>query len=182
MRAILAIMLLALGGWWSLPWLKTHLPPQWNPFTPLQVTDPPGWLTRYKLQRLSAQPQACLAVMRQAREQGRVQFRELPPLRGDCAIDQPLRITGFGAVSLSSSFLASCPMAVASTLYVTRSDAVLQQAGHGGCLGCDGFSAGEWPLAGSGKKLAAAGAIRRCAACPVAERLCHLWQCAGAGL
>lgn len=129
MRAILAIMLLALGGWWSLPWLKTHLPPQWNPFTPLQVTDPPGWLTRYKLQRLSAQPQACLAVMRQAREQGRVQFRELPPLRGDCAIDQPLRITGFGAVSLSSSFLASCPMAVASTLYVTRSDAVLQQAG-----------------------------------------------------
>ncbi|TQC71577.1 MULTISPECIES: extensin family protein [Pantoea] len=129
MRALLAIVLLALCGWWSLPWLKTHLPPQWNPFIPLQVTDPPGWMTRYKLQRLSSDPAACLAVMRAASAQGRVSFREVPPLQGDCPIDQPLRISRFGEVTLSSSFLASCPMAVASTLYVTRSNAALQQAG-----------------------------------------------------
>ena len=53
----------------------------------------------------------------------------MPPLQGDCPIDQPLRISRFGEVTLSSSFLASCPMAVASTLYVTRSNAALQQAG-----------------------------------------------------
>lgn len=129
MRVLIAIVVLALCGWWSLPWLKTHLPPQWNPFTPLDVTDPPGWMTRYKLQRLKGDPAACLAVMEQARERGLVQFRRAPPVQGGCPLPQPLRITAFGDVTLSSSFLASCPMAVSSTLFVVNSRAALQQAG-----------------------------------------------------
>lgn len=129
MRALLAIALLALCGWWSLPWLKTHLPPQWNPFTPLSVTDPQGWMMRYKLQRLSHDPAACMAVMQRASQQGWVEFRAVPALQGDCPIEQPLRVSGFGEVTLSSSFLASCPMAVSSTIYVVNSTHALQQAG-----------------------------------------------------
>lgn len=129
MRALFAVALLAVCGWFSLPWLKTHLPPQWNPFTPLNVTDPPGWMTRYKLKKLSGDPAACLAVMRQASEQRLVQFRAVPPMQGNCPIEQPLRICGYGDVTLSSSFLASCPMAVASTMFVINSDSALRQAG-----------------------------------------------------
>lgn len=127
MRVLIVITLLALAAWWSLPWLKSHLPAQWNPFIPLNVTDPPGWITRYKLQQLKGDPQTCLAVLQRASAQGLVSFREEPQPKGECTIAQPIRISKFGPVSLSSSFLASCPMAVASTMYVTRSHQLLQQ-------------------------------------------------------
>lgn len=129
MRAIIAIVILALCGWWSFPWLKTHLPAQWNPFTPLAMTDPPGWMMRYKLQRLSRDPAACLAVLESARQQGFIHYRVVPDIQGDCPLEQPLRVSGFGEVTLSSSFLASCPMAVSSTLFVVNSQLALKQAG-----------------------------------------------------
>lgn len=50
-------------------------------------------------------------------------------MQGDCPIEQPLRVSGFGEVTLSSSFLASCPMAVSSTMFVVNSTHALQQAG-----------------------------------------------------
>lgn len=84
---------------------------------------------RYKLQRLSHDPAACLAVMQRASQQGFVQFRSAPPQQGDCPIEQPLRVSGFGEVSVSSSFLASCPMAVSSTVFVVNSHQALLQAG-----------------------------------------------------
>lgn len=31
------------------------LPSHYNPFVPLQLSDPPGWLTKFKLQRLTPQ-------------------------------------------------------------------------------------------------------------------------------
>lgn len=129
MRAFIAIAGLALLGWWGFPWVKVHLPPQWNPFTPLNVSDPPGWMMRYKLARLSGDPAACLSVLRQAREQGQVQFRQAPAINGACSVPQPIRITGFGEVGLSSSFLATCPMAVSSVMFVAHSREALQQAG-----------------------------------------------------
>ena len=128
-RALIATGIIALAGWWGLPWLKSHLPAQWNPFIPLDVTDAPGWITRYKLEKLRHDPAACLAVLERASAQGRVSYRTTPPVRGNCTIEQPVRISKFGPVTLSSSFLASCPMAVASTMYVTRSNAALRQAG-----------------------------------------------------
>lgn len=128
MRVIVLILVLAAAGWWSLPWLKQHLPPQYNPFTPLAVTDPPGWMTRYKLKRLEHDAEACLAVMRQAQQAGLVTWREMPATGGGCPLEKPLRIQRFGSVSLNSSFLASCPMAVASTMYVTSSNAIAQQS------------------------------------------------------
>jgi hypothetical protein len=128
MRALILLVVLVGIGWWSLPWLKQNLPAQYNPFIPLSVTDAPGWITRYKLERLEHDPAACLAVMQRAQQAGLVTFREVPAMRGTCPIERPLRIQRFGAVSLSSSFLASCPMAVASTMYVLRSSAITQQS------------------------------------------------------
>ncbi len=128
MRALVLLLVMITVGWGSLPWLKKNLPPQFNPFTPLAVTDPPGWMTRLKMKRLAHDPAACLDVMRRARQAGLVSFRERPPVTGACPLDSPLRISTFGPVSLSSSFLASCPMAVASTMYVLRSrEEMIQQ-------------------------------------------------------
>ncbi|RPD96386.1 extensin [Candidatus Pantoea deserta] len=127
MRALIVLLILAALGWWSLPWIKQHLPARFNPFTPLAVTDPPGWVTRYKLKRLETHPEACLDVMRRAEQAGYVTFSARPDVTGACPLNHPLRIQRFGSVSLSSSFLASCPMAVASTMYVLRSQRRLQQ-------------------------------------------------------
>lgn len=121
MRTLILFLLLIALGWMSLPWLKQHLPPQFNPFTPLAVTDPPGWMTQLKMKRLASDPDACLAVMRRAQQAGWVTFSEQPAVTGNCPLSHPLRIQRFGPVSLSSSFLASCPMAVASTMYALRS-------------------------------------------------------------
>lgn len=128
MRALLLLVVMVAVGWWCLPWLKQNLPAQYNPFIPLSVTDPPGWITRYKLERLERDPAACRAVMERAQRAGLVTFRDVPAVRGACPLERPLRIQRFGAVSLSSSFLASCPMAVASTMYVLRSSAITQQS------------------------------------------------------
>ncbi len=66
MRTLVLLIIMTGLGWMSLPWLKQHLPPQFNPFTPLSVTDPPGWMTRLKIKRLQNDPAACLDVMRRA--------------------------------------------------------------------------------------------------------------------
>ncbi|HAH13534.1 MAG TPA: extensin, partial [Pantoea agglomerans] len=115
MRTLILFLLLLALGWVSLPWLKQHLPPQFNPFTPLSVTDPPGWMTQIKMKRLASDPDACLAVMRRAQQAGWVSFSERPDVTGHCPLSHPLRVQKFGPVSLSSSFQASCPMVAAST-------------------------------------------------------------------
>lgn len=121
MRALILLLVFIAVGWGSLPWIKKNLPPQFNPFTPLAVTDPPGWMTQLKMKRLASDPAACLDVMNRAQQAGLVSFSQRPPVTGACPLANPLRIQKFGPVSLSSSFLASCPMAVASTMYVLRS-------------------------------------------------------------
>ncbi|MGG6098314.1 extensin family protein [Pantoea allii] len=130
MRTLVLLFVLIGLGWMSLPWLKQHLPAQFNPFTPLSVTDAPGWMTRLKLKRLQNDPAACLDVMRRAEQSGFVNFRQPPPITGRCPLEHPLQVQKFGTVSLNSSFLASCPMAVAATMYVVHSSQqILQQSG-----------------------------------------------------
>ncbi|MFB4339906.1 extensin family protein [Pantoea sp. CS_6] len=121
MRTLVLLIIMTGVGWMSLPWLKQHLPAQFNPFTPLSVTDPPGWMTRLKLKRLQTDPAACLDVMQRAQQAGVVHFSQRPAVTGACPLSSPLRLQNFGPVSLSSSFLASCPMAVAATMYVAYS-------------------------------------------------------------
>lgn len=113
---VTGFLLTALAGWG----LYEYLPPQYNPFAPLSPGDPPTLVTRYKLRQLANDPAACMAVLRQASEQGMIQFREQASTTGNCPLDSPVRVTRFGEVQLSSSFLASCPLALSSAMYVQQ--------------------------------------------------------------
>ncbi|WP_049293693.1 extensin family protein [Franconibacter helveticus] len=96
-----------------------HWLPDWyNPFAPLSPGDPPTMVTRYKLRQMASEPQACLAILKQAGEQGMISFREQNNVAGKCPLDAPVRVTRFGDVRLSSSFLASCPLALSSAMFV----------------------------------------------------------------
>ncbi|MGN8274952.1 extensin-like domain-containing protein [Pseudomonas sp. SMN5] len=93
-------------------WLS--LPPQWNPWAPLDVNAAPNLLTRYKLMALRNDPQLCdqaiaTSGLRTARQAD-------SGAKTDCPLVNVLRVQG-GEVALSSSFLASCPLAVAFALF-----------------------------------------------------------------
>jgi hypothetical protein len=60
-------------------WLRDH--PQHNPWAPLNLDDPVGWATQYKLAALRRDPIACRAVL----ERSKVAFEALPATgEGEC--------------------------------------------------------------------------------------------------
>ncbi|WP_312310469.1 extensin family protein [Atlantibacter sp.] len=120
---ITGLLLTALAGYG----LYEYLPAQYNPFAPLSPNDPPTMITRYKLRHLASDQTACMAVLRQAGEQGMIQFREQSSTEGNCPLDSPVRVLRFGDVQLSSSFLASCPLALSSAMYVHQRAAPIAQ-------------------------------------------------------
>lgn len=99
-------------------WLYQRLPAQYNPFAPLSIDDPPTLVTRYKLRQMVNQPQACLALLNQAADRGQLSFRVQSNIPGDCPLTNVVRVQNFGDVQLSSSFLASCPLALSSTMFI----------------------------------------------------------------
>ncbi|MBH3350078.1 MULTISPECIES: extensin-like domain-containing protein [Pseudomonas] len=114
MRAMLALLagLLVLAGLaWHFDW---RLPAVWNPWAPLDVRQPPNLLTPYKLSRLRDDPALC----RQALETSQLRYRAQAdsPAAANCPLQNVWRIEG-GQARLSSSFLASCPLAVAYALF-----------------------------------------------------------------
>ena len=104
----------ALAAWGLYNWL----PDYYNPFAPLSPTDPPTMVTRYKLRQMANEPQACLAILKQASEEGMISYRTQNSVTGTCPLDSPVRVTRFGDVQLSSSFLASCPLALSSAMFI----------------------------------------------------------------
>jgi hypothetical protein len=109
------------------PWLESQLPAQYNPFTPLSVTDAPGLMTQYKLRKISKNQVACLAVLESARAAGLINFQSVPDSGGQCPLTGAVRVQNFGSVALSSSFLASCPLAVSGTMFVAQAAAPLAE-------------------------------------------------------
>lgn len=109
--ALLASLLLLAGLAWQFGW---HLPAPWNPWAPLDVRQPPNWLTSYKLSRLRDDPTLC----RQALGTSQLRYRAQAdsPASANCPLQNVWRIEG-GHARLSSSFLASCPLAVAYALF-----------------------------------------------------------------
>lgn len=93
-----------------------YLPSCYNPFAPLELSDPPGWLTKFKLQRLT--PEQCQTLLRQANEQKLISSQPVADSAGACPLTDVVRVRDFGPVKLSSSFLASCPLALSSALFV----------------------------------------------------------------
>ena len=117
MRAFLKLLvvLLVLGaapfavwrGWWQVP-------PQWNPWAPLDVRLAPNWLTPWKMMRLGQNRDLCAQALATS------SIRSLPladsAATANCPLTDVLRVQG-SAVAFSSSFIATCPMAVAFAMY-----------------------------------------------------------------
>ncbi|MEH2920345.1 extensin family protein [Samsonia erythrinae] len=102
------------------PWVQRQLPPGYDPFSPLSVDDPPTFITRLKMKHAANHPATCLTVLKQAQASGRLRFNEVDDISGQCPLLASVRVQGFGSVTLSSSFLASCPLALSSTMFVTQ--------------------------------------------------------------
>ncbi len=90
-----------------------HLPRQYNPFAPLHVADPLTPVTAFKLRRLRDDPEYCTAALTTA------PLRSVPrPDAGnaECPLPDVVQVQST-AIPLSSSFLASCPLAVSYALW-----------------------------------------------------------------
>lgn len=104
------IFALSLGlGWFGWQYLPRH----YNPFAPLHVADPLTPVTGFKLRRLRQDAGYCSAALATAR------LRTVPRRdAGSAACPLPDAVQVQSAViPLSSSFLASCPLAVAYALW-----------------------------------------------------------------
>ncbi len=117
MRGLLVFVLIvgAIGLWvrqsgWTPP-------REWNPWAPLHVTDPVTPVTRYKLKRLGDDPTACRAALQTARE-GALRFDTLADHSptAACPLENVVRVRRAG-VDLSAPFTATCPLALAWTMF-----------------------------------------------------------------
>ncbi|MGB7803100.1 MAG: extensin family protein [Buttiauxella sp.] len=115
-------------------WLYERLPAQFNPFAPLSIDDPPTLVTRYKLRQMANDPQKCLALLEQAKTRGLLTFRTVSDTSGNCPLTDVVRVQSFGSVGVSSSFLASCPLALSSTMFIHQRAVPLAQAELGSKL------------------------------------------------
>ena len=114
MRTFLALLIglsIVAGMVWHLGWRP---PAEWNPWAVLDVRQPPNLLTSYKLSRLRNDPSLCEQAMKTSNVRYRAQADS--PASANCPLRNVLRVEG-GETRLSSSFLASCPLAVAYALF-----------------------------------------------------------------
>ncbi|MEX5512128.1 extensin-like domain-containing protein [Pseudomonas paralactis] len=116
---VLGLLLLLAGafvlGVWR-GWLPMRA--EWNPWAPLDVRASPNLLTRYKLSRLQDEPALCDQVLKTSGL--RVSRQADSAADAACPLRNVLRVQG-AEVALSSSFLASCPLAVAFALFERHS-------------------------------------------------------------
>src|SRR5690606_2136054 len=93
-------------------WIE--VPDIWNPWAPLDIKAEPNFLTPYKLSRLQSDPQLCDQALGSSSLRFSHQADSDPSAA--CPLQNVLRVEG-GDVTLSSSFLASCRLAVAYALF-----------------------------------------------------------------
>ncbi|MCR9000803.1 extensin family protein [Rahnella perminowiae] len=120
MRYWVSVIVIIIVAWCSGPWISRHVPSEYNPFSPVTINDPPNFITRYKLRKLDNNPQQCLAVLERARQEGAINFTRAGNTGGKCPLTDAVRVRGFGDVSLSSSYLASCRLALSSAMFVAQ--------------------------------------------------------------
>ncbi|RMM03496.1 hypothetical protein ALQ88_05652, partial [Pseudomonas savastanoi] len=114
MRVLLVFLLSCAMGAFAVWRGWVDVPARWNPWAPLDVRAEPNFLTSYKLSRLHNDPALCDQVLSTSGLRFSRQADSEPSAR--CPLENTLRIQG-GDVALSSSFLASCPLAVAYALF-----------------------------------------------------------------
>lgn len=120
MRLFISTVLFLVLGVGLCSWIAYILPPQYNPFAPLSVSDPPSFMTQYKLRRLDNSPQACLEILDRVQDAGAITFARADNVVGNCPLKSPVRVQRFGLVTLNSSFLASCRLALSSAMFISQ--------------------------------------------------------------
>lgn len=97
-------MLVAAFALWS--GLLT-VPPRYNPWAPLDLAAPPNLLTRYKIFRMTRNPELCSQTLRQTG----LEFRPLADQPGgECPLANIVYVSKAG-VNFNRSFVASCALA-----------------------------------------------------------------------
>ena len=97
--------------------LERWIPAHYLPWEPLQLEDPPGMVTGWKLSRLNENPAACRAFLEREVPQ-RVTFLPDRPSDNGCNLINSVRMhsspgtSGEQGVRFNQSFIASCPLAV----------------------------------------------------------------------
>ncbi|MFC7736866.1 extensin family protein [Roseomonas sp. GCM10028921] len=90
------------------------LPTAWDPRTPLDLREPPGLLTRYKLSRMARDPGLCAASFALSG----IPFQQLTPqpLRDGCGIENPVRLPSELRFSPNLP-VVNCPFAAAWAIF-----------------------------------------------------------------
>ncbi|MGK7489895.1 extensin family protein, partial [Salmonella enterica] len=73
-----------------------YLPSYYNPFAPLQLADPQGWITTFKLQRLTLSQ--CRELLTAANQQGLISSQPVADSTGECPLSHVVRVRDFGQV------------------------------------------------------------------------------------
>ena len=109
MRAFLLLVLLVALAVLAVQRRWIVVPPQHDPRLPLDVRAEPNWLTRYRLDRATASPAACLDALRTSG----VSFAPVEDRHGPsgCGWTTAIRVTR-GAIARVDPFTASCPLAL----------------------------------------------------------------------
>ncbi len=92
-----------------------QIPPAWNPFAPLVVSDPVTPITRWKLKALSGDGEACREALNTAPDIAYTPLADYTPAAG-CPLENVVRLA-HTQVRFNASFVASCPLALAWTMY-----------------------------------------------------------------
>ncbi len=113
-RAGLLLLLLAALLAWALGSQRLVPPPAWNPWAPLDVEAAPNLLTRFKLQRASADRETCRAILAGTGLRAvAVADRETGP---GCGFDNAFRIER-SSVDVGEPFTLSCRAALSLALW-----------------------------------------------------------------
>ncbi|WP_443304485.1 extensin-like domain-containing protein [Variovorax sp. CCNWLW235] len=152
--ATLAALLL---GAWAVATGRLKIPDRFNPWAPLDVTAPPGWLTGYKLSRARSEPGRCLAALAQTG----MQYDLLPDrVTGPgCGFKNAVRLRSAG-VRLGTAPSLSCPMALSFFMWERHAlqPAAMQHFGqpvaaveHLGSYACRNVNRGEGAVPGASR-------------------------------
>ncbi len=111
-KGVIGLLIVIVAGYLG----YRYLPSQFNPFAPLSLDDPPGRITQFKLKGL---PEArCSVLLAQANQRGWITTKSRAQSGGPCPLRQAVSVANFGDVTLSNRFVASCPLALSSALFV----------------------------------------------------------------
>jgi hypothetical protein len=97
-----------------------HWPDRWHPWAPVNIDEPPNWLTRFKLRRLSDDADQCRAVL----STSALRFDVLADRRGadGCELLDVVRVHALAQTKIGgSAIVLSCRAAVSLALWERHS-------------------------------------------------------------